>query len=89
MEKSNKQKLDEYINNRIRKILKEYTESDDITVEAELHFSRKDLEKAKEWGQHNKFTYERDEEWGDLLVAAMEGGIIKADRIHINDYRER
>ena len=57
-----------------------------ITVRCEYEFSVEDLEKAKKWAKKFKYTYERDKEWGGLLMLALREGVIEPDLIHVEEW---
>ena len=44
-------------------------------VRASFSFSKEDLDAALEWGRENHYTYERDGEIADLLIAAALSGV--------------
>ena len=47
-----------------------------LTVTATYFFTQADLRKALAWGRRSRYTYERDGEIAELLLAAQDEGII-------------
>lgn len=42
-----------------------------VTLQAEIQISWKAVHKAIRWARERKYTYERDKEWGDMLLAFL------------------
>ncbi len=59
----------------------------DYIVSVILTFEQKDLVRAITYGRKRKLTHERDEEFGALLISAMEEGVVRAVDLEV-EYEE-